>query len=86
MTLKRRPGPLADQAFRLGVIAASLLGLAALGTLHWLVGLSPAAVALALLVGAPVYLIFVAVVLSGWLGFGKDASDLRPVTRERGQD
>ena len=80
-TLKRTPGPAARSAFRLGVLAAAVVGLAALGA-GYLGGVLTTTTALYVLFALfPVYLVLVASVLSVWLGYGKDATDLRPVYR-----
>jgi hypothetical protein len=80
-TLKRTPGPAARSAFRLGMLAAAVAGLAALGA-GYLGGALTTTTALYVLVALfPVYLVLVASVLSVWLGYDKDATDLRPVYR-----
>jgi hypothetical protein len=80
-TLKRTPGPAARGAFRLGMLAAAVVGLAALGA-GYLGGALTTTTALYVLVALfPVYLVLVASVLSVWLGYDKDATDLRPVYR-----
>lgn len=80
------PGTAADATFRLGVVAAVMAWLGALGLLYWVGAVTPLAAGVALLCLSPVYLIVVAAVLSVWLGYDKDATALRPVTRERGSD
>lgn len=77
------PGPDAHRAFRLGLAVAAALALFAVGVLFWAGIASLEIVAFALLIGFPIYLIYVASILSVWLGFDKDPSDLRPVYRER---
>jgi hypothetical protein len=80
-TLKRTPGPAARSAFRLGMLAAGVVGLAAIGA-GYLDGLLTATTGLyALIALFPVYLVVVASALSVWLGYDKDATDLRPVYR-----
>ena len=80
-TLRRTPGPAARSAFRLGMLAAAVVGLAAVGA-GYLGGALAAATALYVLFALfPVYLVVVASVLSVWLGYDKDATDLRPVYR-----
>ena len=80
-TLKRTPGPAARSAFRLGMLAAGVVGLAALGA-GYLGGALTTTTALYVLVALfPIYLVLVASVLSVWLGYDKDATDLRPVYR-----
>ncbi len=66
------------------MVAAAALALGALGALYWAGMLSPIAAGFALLAVFPVYLVFAASVLSVWLGYDKDETDLRPVYRERG--
>ena len=82
-TVKVTPGADAHRAFRLGIAAAAILALAGVGTLYWTGYLTVPLLAFTLLLCFPVYLVFVASALSMWLGFSKDATDLRPVTRER---
>ena len=81
--LKVTPGPGAQSAFRLGLWAAAIAGLASVGLLYWAAVLTPVLLGFSLLLLFPVYLVLVASVLSVWLGFGKDATDLRPVYREK---
>lgn len=82
-SVKVEPGASARRAFRLGLVAATVLACAVLGLLYWLgvVSLVSAGSVLALLL--PVYLVLVASVLGVWLGYDRDVSDLRPVRRER---
>jgi hypothetical protein len=82
-SLKVVPGANAHHAFRLGMAAAAIVGLVGVGTLYWAGLLTPTLAAFALVLCFPVYLVFAASVLSVWLGFDKDATDLRPVYRER---
>lgn len=77
------PGPSADAAFRLGVVAAVVLALVVLGTLYSAGMVTTFVVGFAVLVVFPVYLLFVASALSVWLGFDKGVADLRRVTREQ---
>jgi hypothetical protein len=77
------PGPNANDAFRLGVIVAALAGLVPLAVLYAHGALPLLLVGFVLLTLFPVYLIFSASALSVWLGFDKDATDLRPVYRNR---
>ncbi|MFB6295975.1 MAG: hypothetical protein ABEH66_03935 [Halobacteriales archaeon] len=80
------PGQAAEQAFRIGMGAATVGGLAVLGLLYWsgaVASLSEAIVAAALF---PPYLLFAAAALSKWLGLDTDTSDLRPVYRGREPD
>jgi len=80
--LKIAPGPGARSAFRLGMLAAAVAALAGVGLLYWAGLLTPVLLGFTLLLVFPVYLVFAASALSVWLGYGKDASDLRPVYRE----
>lgn len=82
MTVNVTPGPDAHRAFRLGMIASGILGLFFIGLLYWaqLVSLSVLGF---MLVFFPMYLLVAASVFSVWLGFDKDATDLRPAYRER---
>lgn len=77
------PGPAADSAFRLGVLASAILGLAVIWLLTWVGAARDIQLAYLLLVVFPMYLLVVAAVLSAWLGFGKDATSLRPVHRPK---
>lgn len=80
-TLKHTPGPAARSAFRLGVLTAIVVGLAALGALYLQDVLTVMTALYSLIALFPVYLILVAAALSVWLGYSKDATDLRPVYR-----
>lgn len=82
-SLRVGPGPTADQAFRLGIATATVVALAGLATLYATGAVSAHVLAFVVVVGFPVYLLFVASALSVWLGFDKDVTDLRPVYRER---
>ncbi len=82
-TSKVAPGANAHHAFQLGIAAAATIGLAAIGALYWTGVLTTPMLAFTLLLCFPVYLVLVASVLGVWLGFDKDATDLRPVYRER---
>lgn len=81
--LKFTPGPGARSAFRFGMWAAAVAGLGAIGLLYWIAVLTPLLVGFTLLLVFPIYLVFAASALSVWLGYGKDATDLRPVYREK---
>lgn len=81
--LKRSPGPAARSAFRSGALVAALAGLVGIAYLYWADVLNPLSMGYALLMLFPVYMVVVAVVLSVWLGYDKDATDLRPVHREK---
>ena len=82
MAHKMSPGPAADSAFRTGMLTAVLVGLSAIGGLYWIGMFSPAIAGYALVLVFPLYLVVAASVLSVWLGYGADATDLRPVYRE----
>lgn len=82
-TLKVTPGPDAQYAFRLGIATAAIVGLVGIGALHWMGLLTPTLLGFTLVLIFPVYLVFAASALSVWLGFDKDATDLRPVRREQ---
>jgi len=77
------PGPSAGAAFRLGVAAAAVAGLGVVGFCYWFGLLDPVALGYLLVLVFPLYLVFAASALSVWLGYDKDATDLRPVSRER---
>jgi len=76
---RKQPGPAAAQAFRLGMYLGALVGLAAVGLLYWAGSLGVVMAAYALLLLFPVYLVFVAAVLSRWLGYDRGVESLRPV-------
>ncbi|SDX92931.1 hypothetical protein [Halobellus clavatus] len=75
------PGPDAARAFRLGMFAGALIGLTGIGLLYWSGALTLLLFAYTIVLLFPVYLVFVAVGLSLWLGYNKDATALRPVYR-----
>lgn len=81
-SLRSEPGPTANQAFRLGIATAIVVALCGLAVLYSLGAVTLVALVFGVVVGLPVYLLFVASALSVWLGFGKDVTDLRPVTEE----
>jgi hypothetical protein len=77
------PGPAAADAFRLGMILGGVVGLAGIGLLYWVGTVTPLLAVYVLLAIFPVYLVAVAVALSLWLGYDKDATALRPVYRPK---
>lgn len=81
--LRITPGPSARSAFRLGIVTASVAALAVVGALYWAGELSLPLAGFTLIVLFPVYLVFVASVLSVWLGYNKGIADLRPVYEEQ---
>ena len=81
---RKSPGPAADRAFTTGVLVAAVAACAVLGFLYWAGMLAPLPVVFALVVLFPVYLLIVASVLSKWLGYDRDVSDLRRVRRDEG--
>ncbi|WP_049899695.1 hypothetical protein [Halococcus agarilyticus] len=78
---KHSPGPAAEHAFRTGIIAAALVGLAAIGISYWTGTIALLLAGYSLVLLFPLYLVAAAMVLSVWLGYNTDASDLRPVYR-----
>jgi len=80
-TVKRTPGPAARSAFRLGMVAAVVGGLSVLAALYLHGALTATTGLYVLLALFPIYLVIAASVLSVWLGYDKDATDLRPVYR-----
>ena len=84
--VRSSPGPAAAYAFRLGVIAGAIAGLAVVGVLYWQGVLSLAIAGYVLATLFPVYLVLVATVLSVWLGYDKDATALRPVHRPKNSE
>ncbi|WP_251342548.1 hypothetical protein [Haloplanus halophilus] len=77
------PGPAARSAFRFGVLVAAVAGLSVLAWLYRSGALAPAAAVYVTIALFPVYLLVVASVLSVWLGYDRDPTDLRPVYRSR---
>jgi hypothetical protein len=75
------PGPVADRAFTLGIVAAATAGASVLAGLYGSGALALPLAVYVLVALFPVYLVAVASVLSVWLGYDRDATDLRPVTR-----
>ena len=80
-----RPPPGADAggAYGLGVMAVAVVGRLVAGALYWVGALGPLALGYVVVALFPVYLIVVAVVLSVWLGYDKDATTLRPVYKPK---
>ncbi|WP_336023673.1 hypothetical protein [Halobellus salinisoli] len=76
-----RPGPDAARAFRLGIAAGGLVGLAVAGILYWVGTMTIFAFGYVFLLVFPVYLVLVATALSVWLGYDQDVTSLRPVYR-----
>jgi len=74
------PGPDANVAFRLGMVAAAVVGLALLGFVYWANLLDVLLLGYAALALFPIYLVFAATLLSVWLGYDKGPADLRPVS------
>ena len=83
---KFTPGPGARSAFRFGIWAAVVAGLGVIGLLCWAAALPPLLAGFTLLLVFPIYLVFAASALGVWLGYGKDATDLRPVYREEREE
>jgi Na+/proline symporter len=77
------PGPEAARAYRLGMITGAIVGLLTVGALYWAGVLTPLALGYVVVALFPVYLIVVAVILSVWLGYDKDATSLRPVYKAK---
>jgi hypothetical protein len=61
----------------------AFVGLAVIGLLYWAGSLGVVMAGYALLLLFPVYLVFVAAVLSRWLGYQKGTESLRPVYETR---
>jgi len=76
------PGPAAAHAFRLGLRAGAVIGISAIVALYYFGVIELLFAGYALLLLFPVYLVFVAAVLSVWLGYDKDATALRPVYKK----
>ena len=78
------PGPIADQLFTRGVQLATIGGVLGLLGLHWTEVFSlfePVSIVLILLL-FPVYLFLVTMLLSVWLGYDTDETNLRAVNAE----
>ena len=75
-SLRHTPGPDAAAAFSLGITTVATVSLASLGTLIWLGVLAVFEAALVAVLGLPVALLVVACLLSVWLGYDKDATDV----------
>lgn len=78
-----RPGPDAARAFRFGMIAGGAVGVVCLAALYWTGALSLLALGYVAVALFPVYLIVVAILLSRWLGYDKDATSLRRVYKTK---
>ena len=78
---RKTPGPTADRAFTTGIRTAIVGAFVCLGALYWFEVLTPLFVGVTLVVLFPIYLLVVASVLSVWLGYDRDPSDLRRVRR-----
>jgi len=81
--VKITPSAAAHQAYRLGVFAVVIAGLAVIGLLFWTGTLDAVTTVYALVVVFPMYVVVGASIVSAWAGLDKDATDLRPVTREQ---
>ena len=82
-SLTNTPGPVAHSAFRTGLIAAAVVGLAGVGSLYLFGLIDLILLGYLAAVAFPIYMVLAASVINVWLGYGKDATDLRPVYRER---
>jgi hypothetical protein len=80
------PGPVAERAFRTGVRAAAVLGLAAVGSLYWTGALAGDAAGFVVVLLFPAYMLVVASALAKWLGYDKGPRNLRRVTRDENAD
>jgi hypothetical protein len=67
------------------MIAAAILGLAGVGVLWWASVLNTLLAGYLLVLVFPWYLVLAASAINTWLGYGKDATDLRRVYRPRDQ-
>ncbi len=76
------PGPDAHRAFRLGLAAATVVAAVVIVALYWTGSVPPVILGFMVLLVFPVYLVCAASVLSVWLGYDKDPTDLQRVTRE----
>jgi hypothetical protein len=82
-SLRNTPGPVARSAFKLGMLAAALLGLAAIGALYAAGVADPVLLGYTVVLVFPLYMVLAASAINVWLGYGKDATDLRPVYRPK---
>ena len=78
-TAMTSPGPVAAYAFRFGIFAGAVVGLATIGLLYWQGVLSLLESGYVLMALFPIYLVLVATALSVWLGYDKGKQSLRPV-------
>ncbi|WP_144905416.1 hypothetical protein [Halobellus captivus] len=78
---RSKPGPDAARAFRLGIVAGGLVGLAVAALLYWFGTMTLFAFGYVFVLLFPVYLVLVAIGLSVWLGYDQDVTSLRPVYR-----
>lgn len=72
-TLHLAPGPVAEDAFTLGLVVSTTASLALVGLLFWADVLTPVGVVVALVAGVPVQLVAVSCLLGVWLGYADDA-------------
>ncbi len=82
-SLRNTPGPVARSAFKIGMVAAAVLGLAGIGALYAAGVVDPVLIGYTVVLVFPLYMVFAASVVNVWLGYGKDATDLRPVYRPK---
>ena len=75
-TLRHSPGPAAAEAFTFGIAAATTISLVGLWVLFRTGLLTVFDVILAAVLGLPVLLVVVSCLLSVWLGYDRDASDV----------
>lgn len=74
--IRHTPGPAAAEAFTLGIVTVTTSTLAGLWFLLSADLLTVFDVVLAVILGLPVLLVVVSCLLSVWLGYDKDASDV----------
>jgi hypothetical protein len=67
--IRREPGPAANRAFTLGLVAALVTGGAVIGLLFWSDTLDVVGVVLAVVLGLPIVGVLASCVLSIWLGY-----------------
>ncbi|MDG5775060.1 hypothetical protein VB773_16435 [Haloarculaceae archaeon H-GB2-1] len=82
-TRPTNPGPNAHAAFKFGMRAAVVAAAGVLGLLYLSESIEVSQLIFLVVVLFPIYLVLAASVLSVWLGYNKDTTDLRPVTREQ---
>lgn len=66
------PGPMADQAFRLGQVTTVIGTVLAIGILHWFEYISLQVAVMAVFLGLPILFIVTSCLLAVWLGYNQE--------------